>query len=167
MKITIQQYGSSMIALSVFALLLGICMSLLEKNGRYTHGFSVFAEKAIGEHFIQEHSIGETSAFDVYRNQTLPEIYSYGRYEIRTGEYTPIASCFYGKDRDGNDIPVRVNEILDGEENRINTVIWNDVECFYFEKEGIYRLILETEDNNQKTQTVYAKIFVNGALNKV
>ena len=166
MKITIQQYGSSMIALSIFALLLGICMSLLENNSKYASDFSMFAEKAIAEHFIQEHSIGETSAFDVYRNQTLPEIYSYGRYEIRTGEYTPIASCFYGKDREGNDIPVKVNEILDGEEQSINTVIWNDVECFYFERQGIYRLILETEDKNQKKQMVYAKIFVNGALNE-
>lgn len=164
MKITIQQYGSSMIALSIFALLLAICVSLLEKNTKYGKSFQIFAQKAIGEHFIQEHTIGETSAFDGYRNQTLPEIYSYGRYEIRTGEYTPIASCFYGKDGEGNDIPVKVNEILDGEEHRINTVFWNDTECFYFEKAGIYQLILETEDKNQKTQTVYAKIFVNGIL---
>ncbi len=164
MKITIQQYGSSIIALSIFALLLGLCMSMLEKNGKYASNLGMFVESTIGEHLIQEHTSEYTSAFDVYRNQTLPEIYSYGRYEIRTGVYTPISSCFYGKDREGNDIPVMVNEILDEKESKIDTVLRNGKECFYFERPGIYRLILKTEDKNGKTQTVYAKIFVNGVL---
>lgn len=167
MKITIQQYGSSIIALSIFALLLGLCISMLEKTSKYASTLGMFTESIIGEHFIQEDISEHTSAFDVYRNQTLPEIYSYGRYEIRTGAYTPISSCFYGKDRDGNDIPVRVTSILDEKESRINTVLWNGTECFYFERPGIYRLVLETEDKNRKTQTAHAKIFVNGVSEEV
>ena len=162
MKITIQQYGSSIIALSIFALLLGLCMAMFEKNGNYASTLGTFTESIIGTSFSQGSASEYTSAFDVYRNQTLPKIYSYGRYEIRTGAYMPISSCFYGKDREENDIPVKVISILDDEESKINTVFWNDTECFYFENAGIYQLILETEDKHGKRQTAYAKIFVNG-----
>ena len=131
MKITIQQYGSSIIALSIFALLIGLCMSMLEKNV-----LGLFVENAIAEQIQQE----SPSAFDIYRNQALPKIFSYGRYEIRTGTYTPISSCFYGIDREGNDIPVKVNQIWNEDGSKIATVSHNETECFYFENEWLKKI---------------------------
>ena len=162
MKITIQQYGSSIIALSVFALLLGMCMSLLEKNGKYANALGGFAEHTIKENLLAE--TNPNSAFNTYRNQALPKIFSYGRYEIKTGSYTAISACFYGIDKDGMEIPVKVNNIWDENGKQMTTVFWNGTECFYFEKGGIYRLVLEAEDKNGKVQTAYVKIFVNEAV---
>lgn len=161
MKITIQQYGSSIIALSVFALLIGVCMSMLEKNSKYVNVLGLFVESAITETVREEETQTKNSAFDIYRNQALPTIFSYGRYEIRTETYTPISSCFYGKDREGTDIPIKVNEIWDANGEQLPTIFYQDTECFYFENAGIYRLVLETEDKYGKTQTAYVKIFVN------
>uniref|UniRef100_UPI0040575818 hypothetical protein n=1 Tax=Agathobacter sp. TaxID=2021311 RepID=UPI0040575818 len=157
MKVIMQQYGSSIIALSVFALLLGLCMSVLEKGSESALG--VFVSEAIGEKVSVQNQ-----AFDVYRNQKLPEIFSYSGYEFRTGEYTAVSSCFYGKDSEGMTIPVNVNEISGEKEERFSTVTQNGIEYFYFELSGTYHLVLETEDKNGKRQIAYVKIFVNESL---
>ena len=151
MKITIEHYGSSIVALSVFVLLLGLCMWMLEKNG-------IFTQSAI-QHTVQESY--QTSAFDEYRNKKLPEIFEHNKYEIKTGEYMPVSSCFYGKDKEGTILSVSVIQILDKKEDVIGTIFREGIEYFYFEESGTYELVLEAQDNSGKRQTAYVKIFVN------
>ena len=154
MKITIEQYGSSIVALSVFVLLLGLCMWMLEKNG-------IFTQSAI-EHTVKESY--QTGAFDEYRNKKLPEIFAHNEYEIKTGEYIPVSSCFYGKDKEGSLLSVKVTQILDEKEDVIGTIVREGMEYFYFEESGTYELVLETQDKSGKRQTAYVKIFVNESL---
>ena len=157
MKITMEQYGSSIIALSVFVVLLALCMWFLERN-------SIFTQSAI-EHTFQE--TYQTSAFDIYRNKKLPEILEHNEYEIKTGEYMPVSSCFYGKDREGRILEVNVKQIFDKNEEKIGTVVRDGVEYFYFEESGTYELVLETQDKSGKRQTAYVKIFVNESLGSI
>ena len=157
MKITIEQYGSSIIALSVFVLLLGLCMWVLEKNG-------IFTQSAIQDTVQENYQIG---AFDEYRNKKLPEIFAHNEYEIKTGEYIPVSSCFYGKDKEGTILTVNVKQILDKKEDTIGTIFREGIEYFYFEESGTYQLVLETQDKLGKRQTAYVKIFVNESLKSI